>query len=104
MKNITRMPNFDMSSATNVSDAFHLCNLESIDTTILSTLSGSGINVIDMFTDNRNCKSGILDAYAILDTVDGEHSDCFLNCGIDTKEGRAELEQIPASWGGLAEG
>ena len=102
MKNITRMPNFDMSSATNVSNAFHLCNLESIDTTILSTLSGS-VNVSKMFIDNRNCKSGILDAYTVLDAVDNNnHADCFLNCGIDTEEGRAELEQIPASWGGLA--
>lgn len=101
MKNITRLPNFDMSSATNISDAFRLCNLESIDTTKLSALSGS-VNVKEMFTDNRNCKSGMLAAYAILDAVDSSHTDCFLNCGIDTAEGRAELEQIPASWGGLA--
>lgn len=101
MKNITRLPNFDMSSATNISDAFHLCNLESIDTTKLSALSGS-VNVKEMFTDNRNCKSGILDAYAVLDAVDNDHTNCFRNCGIDTDEGRAELEQIPVSWGGLA--
>lgn len=102
MKNITRMPNFVIpSTVSNISDAFHSCNIESIDTTKLSALGGS-VNVKEMFTNNRNCKSGILDAYAILDAVDSSHTDCFLNCGIDTAEGRAELEQIPASWGGLA--
>lgn len=28
----------------------------------------------------------------------------FKNCGRDTPEGQAALAQIPASWGGLAEG
>ena len=102
MKNITRMPNFNISNVTNANGAFRSCNIESIDTTALSALSGS-VKVDNMFRDCVNCKSGILDAYAILDAVDSNHTDCFKNCGIDTPTGRAELEQIPASWGGLAE-
>jgi hypothetical protein len=101
MKNITEVPAFNFSSVTSTKNMFYLCDIQTIDATKLASLSGS-VNVNEMFSNNRNCKSGILDAYAVLDAVDSSHTDCFLNCGIDTEEGRAELEQIPASWGGLA--
>lgn len=103
MKNITEVPAFDLSSVTNTENMFYLCDIKAIDATKLASLSGS-VDVSYMFYENRNCKSGILDAYAVLDGVDSRHTGCFCNCGIDTAEGRAELEQIPASWGGLAEG
>lgn len=103
MNNITAVPTFDFASATAVNDTFGYCDIQAIDVTKLASLSGF-VDVRDMFRENRNCKSGILNAYAILDTVDKYHTNCFSNCGIDTEEGLAELEQIPASWGGLAEG
>lgn len=103
MKNITEVPTFDFSNVSNCQAAFAGCDIKAIDATKLASLSGS-VNVRQMFDANRNCKSGILDAYAVLDEVDSNHTNCFRNCGIDTDEGRAELEQIPASWGGLAEG
>lgn len=102
MNNITTVPAFDFSSATETFEAFGFCNIQEIDATKLASLSGS-VDVRKMFRENRNCKSGILNAYAVLDTVDSKHTDCFRNCGIDTEEGRAELEQIPVSWGGLLE-
>lgn len=103
MNNINRMPDIDIAGATNVSYMFMECDIKEIDATKLSVLSGF-VNVRNMFKGNRNCKSGILDAYTALDAVDSNHTECFKNCGIDTPTGRAELEQIPASWGGLAEG
>ena len=103
MKNIIEVPTFNFSNVSNCQWAFHNCDIKEIDATKLASLSGS-VDVRQMFNNNRNCKSGILDAYAVLDTVDSNHTECFLDCGIDTAEGRAELEQIPASWGGLAEG
>ena len=102
MKNITEIPAFDLSSVTSAANMFNSCDIKAIDSTKLATLTGS-VNVNAMFSNNRNCESGILDAYAVLDAVDNDHTNCFLNCGIDTDEGRAELEQIPASWGGLLE-
>lgn len=101
MKNITEVPTLDFSNVTNARAAFAGCDIKAIDATKLASLSGS-VDVRQMFDANRNCKSGILDAYAVLDAVDSSHTNCFRYCGIDTDEGRAELEQIPASWGGLA--
>lgn len=103
MKRITEVPAFDFSHVSDCRETFDNCDIKVIDATKLASLSGS-VNVNYMFENNRNCKSGILDAYAVLDAVDNIHNDCFKNCGIDTPTGRAELEQIPASWGGLAEG
>ena len=103
MSNITEIPALDFSKTVSCDSMFAYCDIKAIDATKLAALSGSVV-VRVMFRNNRNCKSGILDAYAALDAVDSNHSNCFLNCGIDTAEGRAELEQIPTSWGGLAEG
>lgn len=102
MKNITEVPTLDFSNVTNARSAFAGCDIKAIDATKLASLSGS-VDVRLMFDANRNCKAGILDAYAVLDAVDNDHTNCFRNCGIDTDEGRAELEQIPVSWGGLLE-
>lgn len=62
--------------------------------------------VADMFKDCVNVVSGALDLYnAMKDyefTEETDHADAFLNCGYNTISGYAELEQIPASWGGAA--
>lgn len=101
MKKITAVPAISFSNATNAGYIFLKCDIQSIDATRLSTLSGA-VQINHMFEGNRNCKSGMLDAYTALGTVTGSHAACFRDCGIDTPTGRAELEQIPASWGGLA--
>lgn len=69
----------------------------------LSTLTNKLSRCDEAFKNLVNVKYGILEAYEVLSSCSpSNHTDCFLNCGIDTAEGRAELEQIPASWGGLA--
>lgn len=79
-RNIDTIPDIDVSSATNVKQMFREC---------------------------FNVKFGIIEMYNKLlarGSAITDHSDCFQKCGINTQEGRAALAQIPASWGGLAEG
>lgn len=55
-----------------------------------------------MFKDCPNVKSGqkaLYDKLSAIGTIT-DHTDCFKDCGSDTTEGRAELAQIPESWGG----
>jgi hypothetical protein len=64
-------------------------------------------NVSNMFIGDKNVEQGMLAAYLYFKSLGAQitnHSNCFKDCGINTPTGRAELEQIPASWGGLAEG
>lgn len=59
----------------------------------------------EMFKDCPNVKSGqkaLYDKLSAIATI-AFHTDCFKDCGIDTEEGRAELAQIPVSWGGTKE-
>ena len=68
------------------------------------TVSGGWFmqSVNEMFSGCRNVRSGISAAYDVLTAVaPSDHQDTFLNCGIDTPQGLAELQTIPASWGGL---
>jgi hypothetical protein len=56
----------------------------------------------NMFSNCPNVKSGqkaLYDKLSAISTITN-HTDCFKNCGSDTPEGRAELAQIPESWGG----
>lgn len=59
----------------------------------------------EMFKDCPNVKSGqkaLYDKLSAINTITN-HADCFKDCGSDTEEGRAELAQIPTSWGGTME-
>lgn len=70
----------------------------------LSTLTNKLNRCDEAFKNLVNVKYGILEAYEALSSCNpSNHTDCFLNCGIDTEEGRAALAQIPTSWGGLLE-
>lgn len=65
----------------------------------------SAINVKHMFEGCTDVKSGALALYNRMSgqaTLPDYYSDAFNDCGKDTTEGLAELQQIPASWGGLA--
>lgn len=80
MHSIVTIPDLDVSSATNVQRMFKNC---------------------------YKVKYGILEMYNKLvarGAAITDHSECFTDCGRDTEEGQAALAQIPASWGGLAEG
>lgn len=102
MDNITYIPTWQFSAATNMNGAFTGCNIQAIDANRLSTLHGS-VNVNSLFKDNRKCNSGILDAYELLRSISSNNVDCFLNCGMDSDTGYLELEKVPVSWGGLKE-
>jgi hypothetical protein len=59
----------------------------------------------NMFEGCRQVVSGISAAYNVLSAANpGNHNRTFTNCGIDTPQGYAELQTVPASWGGLAVG
>ena len=106
MTNVNRIPEMQLPNANAVSfeHMFEYCDLREIDSTKFASL-GTSIKVLSMFNQNHNCNSGIKDTYDVLSTKSpSTYETCFYNCGINTPTGRAELEQIPASWGGLAEG
>ena len=96
---------YDYSNATDIHGMYeNNVNLKTITASKLVNLK-TGCNIQRLFWDCHNVESGILDAYnMLLSKSPSTHADVFLNCGINTPTGRAELEQIPASWGGLAEG
>ena len=59
----------------------------------------------EMFYGCRQVMSGISAAYSALSAASPQlHRNTFSNCGVDTQQGLAELQTIPASWGGLAAG
>jgi len=62
-----------------------------------------GMNCEKMFENCYKISFGALDLYNTMSTIPGfrYHTDTFKNCGRDTTIGAAELQQIPASWGGL---
>lgn len=72
----------------------------------IPSLSVRGIeSCSEMFYECRQVMSGISAAYDALSAANPQlHRDTFRNCGIDTQQGLAELQTIPASWGGLAVG
>lgn len=69
-------------------------------------LDTSSVESVDrMLQGCLNVETGALALYRQMSTQatpPASHTDTFLNCGINSQSGRAELEQIPQSWGGLA--
>lgn len=60
------------------------------------------VNISYAFSNNREVASGALNLYNkfIAAGWEGNHNNCFTNCGVNTTTGAAELAQIPTSWGG----
>lgn len=59
----------------------------------------------EMFYGCRQVMSGISAAYDALSAASPQlHHNTFTDCGVDTQQGYAELQTVPASWGGLAVG
>jgi len=124
---LVSVPHLDFSSATNTTSTFYGCsslvttpafNLENTRYTMTmfygcsSLTSVQTYNISDkiamvssMYAKCYNVSSGALDLYQRLIslrswTLSDYYSNCFLDCGRDTVSGRAELAQIPTSWGG----
>ena len=101
---LKEFPVFDTSHVTNAKSMFASC----INLTEIPNYNFSSVTNVDSFCFNSiNVKRGILETYNKFLNRGASitsHTKTFSNCGIDTAEGRAELAQIPKSWGGLAEG
>lgn len=101
---LSKIPDLNYSSVEDMRLCFEN-NMSLVDIGGLELPSVTDVR--SMFKNCRNVKFGMLKVYNMLLARGGSltnYSDCFLNCGIDTPEGRAALAQIPQSWGGLAEG
>lgn len=101
---IKELPNFNTDSVTNGESAFEGCyEVKEIPNYNFSSITKAK----QMFKDDFKVSKNIVETYEKLlarGSSITNHTDCFKNCGIDTAEGRAALAQIPASWGGDAEG
>lgn len=103
--NMEEVPNFDYGKVTNMQSFFE--NNVAIREIGPLNLPAVG-NVIWMFKNCVNVERGALDLHRILVekpelSQSSSHQDCFVNCGKNTESGLADLRQIPADWGGLAE-
>ena len=79
------------------SDCLALSRVPLLDTTSVE-------NVTEMFENCHAVESGALALYNQLVQQHGDtifHDGTFNGCGWDTDNGKAELQQIPKSWGGL---
>jgi hypothetical protein len=97
---LTEVPLFDTRNVREFYNMFSNCtSLEHVP--LLAT--GSAVDTSSMFSGCSNVKSGALALYQQLSTqanIPRRYTDCFANCGYNTASGRAELAQIPTSWGG----
>lgn len=74
---LTSVALFDTSNVTSVNSWFNGC----------TSLNGGALAFYNQLSTQTNPPTN--------------HTDTFTDCGIDTVIGLAELQQIPASWGGL---
>jgi surface protein len=100
---IKSVPDFDYSKVTN----FVLFLANNVDLTEIPEMNieANVTRCDNMFINCPNIKSGqkaLYDKLSAIATITN-HTDCFKDCGSDTEEGRAELSQIPVSWGGTME-
>ena len=97
---LTSVPLFNTSSVTNMAGMFDGCrSLTSVPLFNTSSVT----SMTRMFYGCELVESGALALYqqASTQTVPpNNHRECFTYCGKDTVTGRAELGQIPMSWGG----
>ena len=95
-----------LSSLNSMQPKYATCGFQNLShlKTIPALDMSQTVYVDLMFKGCRNVESGILAMYNHLSSISTitTHSDCFKDCGVDTVTGAAELEQIPADWGGTA--
>lgn len=95
------VPIFNTSTVTHFNAMCSGCS-SLINVPLLDTRSATSVK--NMFNDCAGVRSGALAMYNQMSsqsTVPGTHDDAFNHCGASTEPGRAELEMIPVSWGGL---
>ncbi|MCQ2125072.1 MAG: BspA family leucine-rich repeat surface protein [Fibrobacter sp.] len=99
---LTSVPLFNTSKVNDMSSMFNGCtsltNVPLFDTSNVTEM-------YSMFEECKNIQSGMLDLYQQASST-GKVTDyfrCFTDAGTNTESGRAELNQIPVDWGGLAE-
>lgn len=110
---IESIPLFDTSSVVNFEAMlFHCSSLKRIPLFNTSSCGSTGTSAScnDMCEGCVSVEEGALELYQQWTTQpEGYPShhlryvDTFLNCGIDTVTGLADLQQIPTTWGGLKE-
>lgn len=98
--NLEYVPDLDLSSVTDAVGMFGGCtSLKNVPSMVISP----SCQITHLFIYCQSVESGALALYNRL-VEHGEHSapheDCFKHCGTNTSSGRAELAQIPESWGG----
>lgn len=126
-RSLTSVPLFDTSSVTDMEQMFYYCvdltTIPLFDTGNVTDMSsmcegcssltaiplfdtGSVQNVGSAFEDCTKVRSGALALYTRMSNQPNpppHYLFCFEDCGKDTPSGRAELAQIPGSWGGTGE-
>ena len=98
---ITTCPIYPTDAVTNMELMFGGC-YELREVPLLPTSSVT--SVVQMFLADGKVETGSLAFYQQLSTQAVPpvyHEQCFLACGYETVSGRADLAQIPESWGGL---
>ena len=107
LTSVTSIPKLDYS---NVTDLYMFAGVNNPDLAPqrmeslpdMSTITSKLTTCEGAFKNIRNVKYNILNTYNILKECNPKTTtDCFYNCGIDTQEGKEQLLQIPATWGGL---
>lgn len=101
---------FDTSAVTDFRDMFQGASTrwpstKSVSIPLFDT--SSAVDVSNMFDSFARVSSGALALYQQMSTQatpPTTYTNCFRNCGRNTTTGKAELQQIPASWGGTGEG
>lgn len=97
---ISEVPNFDYSRVTLFDDFFsnNIDITEIPDMNILANVTKCN----NMFINCPNVQTGAKALYDKLSVKSSitNHTNAFKNCGSNTETGRAELAQIPTSWGG----
>lgn len=97
---IESVPNLDYSKITRF-ESFMKNNVD-LEEIPEMNIEANVTRCDNMFKNCSKIKSGqkaLYDKLSAIGTITN-HANCFLNCGSDTEEGRAELAQIPQSWGG----
>jgi hypothetical protein len=102
------VPDFNLSAAKDIRWMFAGCsNLKRVPSIKLSAMATSAAENRGMEGAFENCSQVTGGALALYNYATGMGINwsvgyyCFANCGIDTPEGKAELQQIPNDWGGL---
>lgn len=101
---LTSVPLFDTHNVTDMSEMFGTNNRTTTELTSVPLFDTSSVtNMNYMFLNCRNVQSGALALYQQISSRPNPlayqyHTGTFRNCGINTVNGAAELEQISDMW------